>query len=252
MARPGSDPGRAVVLVAAPVVANAALHGDRTAPVPGVSVDPTTPPTQSPSQTPPATATTTPTPTASASQPAPDGRISQQQLLAARLDLPAWPTGSPSGCVTSRVRLGAPPSGQAGDGPHLITLDHGDVDADGATETVALIGCRAGEVIRKQVVAFDRDEADPIVTVGRVTRTNSGFDDILGVQVTSGGAVEVRVADIQPCCSTPSYLVREQTRTYRWNGTGFAQTGGPHVVGHRSAADRPQGVGEDDARAGQP
>lgn len=221
----------AVVLVAAPVVANATLNGERPRPVPGQSIDPTAPPTSAPSPTPSATGSPSATATATAGPDAPDGRISRAQLLAARVDLPAWPSLVPNTCTTSDVRLGAARTPDAV--PVLLDaeLGHGDVDGDGATETVALVACRYAEASAKQVVAFDRDSDGRIVAVGRVVRTNDGFDDILGMRISSAGSVEVRVADIQPCCGTPTYLVREQTRTYRWNGERFTQTDGPTAWG---------------------
>ncbi|SCE85316.1 hypothetical protein GA0074696_1240 [Micromonospora purpureochromogenes] len=220
----------AVVLVAAPVVANATLNGERPKPVPGQSIDPTAPPTSAPSPTPSATGSPSATATATAGPEAPDGRISRAQLLAARVDLPDWPSLVPKSCTTSDVRLRS----SATDFVPVLAdaeLGHGDVDGDGATETVALVACRYGEASAKQVVAFDRDSQGRIVTLGRVVRTNDGFDDILGLEVSPAGSVQVRVADIQPCCRTPRYWVRDQVRTYRWNGDRFVQTDGPTTFG---------------------
>ncbi|MET7950706.1 hypothetical protein [Micromonospora sp. NPDC005324] len=92
----------AVVLVVAPVVANAALRHDQTRPVPAESVQPTAPATSVPPTPPPIGS-----PTPSADAPAgPDGRISRAQPLAARVDLPSWPSGmSAGGCASSNVRL---------------------------------------------------------------------------------------------------------------------------------------------------
>jgi hypothetical protein len=41
----------------------------------------------------------------------------------------------------------------------------------------------------------------------------------------------VRVADIQPCCSTPKWWPQRQWRTYAWTGTRFSQTAGPTKFG---------------------
>lgn len=215
-----------VILVVAPVVASAALRNDPHPPVPAESVEPTAPPTTGPTPTvtgspsPPATATGTP-----------DARISRTQLLAARLDLPDWPPNLPSTCTTSKVRLAT--SSNTAYVPLLtdVPVGHADLDGDGADETVAVIACRFGEALAKQVVAFDRDSSGRIVTLGRVVRTTDGVEDILGVTVSTAGSVQVRVADLQPCCDIPTYWRQEQLRTYRWEGGRFTQTDGPTTFG---------------------
>ncbi|WP_433313326.1 hypothetical protein ACQP0U_29420 [Micromonospora sp. CA-269861] len=220
----------AVVLVVAPVVANAALRGDQNRPVPAESVEPTAPSTSAP-PTPPPTGSPTPTPSANAPA-APDGRISRAQLLAARIDLPNWPSGmSAGGCTTSDVRLQTDTTDTYVSMLTDDAFEHGDVDGDEAAETIAIVACRYGEASAKQVVAFDRDLDGRIVTVGRVVRTGDGFDDIRAVDINRNGSVEVRVADIVPCCGTPAYLQREQVRTYRWDGQRFSQTDGPTTFG---------------------
>jgi hypothetical protein len=133
-------------------------------------------------------------------------------------------------CADTRQVTLLPADTDEVDRPYLISLAHGDVDADGATETVALLGCRLGEASAKQVVAFDRDSSGRITTLGRVTRTHEegdgGFDDVLAITVAEGN-VRVQVADIQPCCGTAPDLAREQWRAHRWNGERFTQVDGP-------------------------
>ncbi|MET8372797.1 hypothetical protein ABZU42_24130 [Micromonospora profundi] len=219
----------AVVLVLAPVVANAALNGERSAPVPAQTVDPTAPPTTGTLPTP--SVSESPSSTPSTAPGAPDGRISRAQLLAARLDLPAWPSVAPESCTTSKVRLAT--SSNKDFVPLLadIPVGHADVDADGADETVAVVACRYGEALAKQVVAFDRNDSGQIVPLGRVVRTTDGIEDIRGLKVTTAGSIEVRVADLQPCCDIPTYWAQEQQRTYRWEGDRFTQTDGPTKFG---------------------
>ncbi|MFR9774608.1 hypothetical protein ACL02O_00925 [Micromonospora sp. MS34] len=212
----------AVVLVVAPIAAGAALRRDPPLPP---AVTPTAEPTPSPSVSP--SVSPAPTPSASRTPDAPDGRISEKQLLAARVDLPDWFGGN---CADNAgVRL-LPGSTKEVQKPYLIEVTYGDVDADGAQETAALLGCRIGEASAKQVVVFDRDGQDRIVTVGRVVRTEGegpeAVEDLLAVSVPDG-SVRVKVADLQPCCSTPAYWARQQWRTYGWDGTRFAQNGGP-------------------------
>ncbi|MGC5332475.1 hypothetical protein [Micromonospora sp. DT62] len=219
----------AVALVAAPIAAGAALR-DAPPPEPPAST-PTAEPTSSPTPAPSPDASRSPSLSPSA---APDGRITGSQLRAAALDLPAW---AGRNCAdTTRITL-LPASTKEVDRPYLISVTHGDVDADGAAETLALLGCRIGEASAKQVVGFDRDSAGRIVTLGRVTRTHEkgtgGFEDVRAVALDDG-KVRVEVADIQPCCGTPAYWARQQWRTYGWDGERFAQTGGPTSWGRDS------------------
>ncbi|MER7439570.1 hypothetical protein [Micromonospora avicenniae] len=216
----------AVLAVTIPVAANAVLgRGSAPSPGPAQTGEPT-----------PSSSTGPPTPTPSSVSPtasAPDGRISRSQLLAARLDLPAWPEylHAPPRCGTEDVRLRPGPNVESV--PTLLgDPGHGDLDGDGAAETVALLGCRAnGENLGKQVVAFDRDDAGRIVTMGRVVGVREGMDDITDLSVRDDGKVRVHVADAQPCCGLPSWWPQRQWRTYAWTGDRFDQTTGPTTFG---------------------
>ncbi|SBT48009.1 hypothetical protein [Micromonospora auratinigra] len=216
----------AVVLVVTPIAAGAALRHDPPRPPTGT---PTAIPTPTADPTP--SSSPTPTPSTSPTRAAPDGRISERQLLAAPVDLPSW---AGRDCPDpSDVRL-LPGSTVQVQRPYLIELEHGDVDADGAAETVAILGCRVGEASAKQVVVFDRNRQGDIVTVGRVVRTEGEgpetIEDVLAVAVQNG-SVLVKVGDRHPCCGTPPYLTRTQWRTYRWGGTTFTQVAGPTAWG---------------------
>ena len=217
--------------VAVPVAANGALH-DRRVPTPAVSVEPTpsepTPSEPTPSSTPSAVPSPTPS-TASPTPAGPDGRISRAQLLAARVDLPEWPPYVPKTCTVHNVRLREPQPDYL---PELHSdLRYGDLDGDGATETLALVECRIGEAMAKQVVAFDRDDTGRIVTMGQVVGTREGMEDITDFSVQASGQIRVQVADIQPCCSTPKWYARQQWRTYAWTVDRFTQTAGPTMFG---------------------
>ncbi|MER5453632.1 hypothetical protein ABT008_02505 [Micromonospora sp. NPDC002389] len=214
----------AVLSVVLPVGAYAGLNRTGPAPTPGHTGQPSAPPTPSGSPTPSATPSSTPTTTGPRAD-GPDGRISRAQLLAARVDLPDWSSSVPPTCTTDGVRLREPDQEsrpELGDDIH-----HGDVDGDGGTDTVALVACRLGEALDKQVVAFSRDDAGRIVTLGQVVGTREGLDDITGVALTADGRVRVEVADIQPCCGVPDWWPQKQWRTYAWSGGGFDQTAGP-------------------------
>ncbi|MEU7803325.1 hypothetical protein AB0B10_29135 [Micromonospora arborensis] len=218
----------AVLLVLAPVIAHAALRDDRSTPLPAESVEPTAPPTSGPTPT----VTGSLSPSATPTQTPPES-ISRTQLLAARLDLPAWPPGVSKSCTTSNVRLRTMANEGSVQVPVLadVPVVHTDLDGDGADETVAVVACRIGEALAKQVVTFDRDTSGHIVTLGRVVRTTDDVEDILGLKITAAGSIEVRVADLQPCCTTPEYWKQEQLRTYRWEGSRFTQTNGPTKFG---------------------
>ncbi|MEU9827003.1 hypothetical protein [Micromonospora chersina] len=215
-----------VLAVAVPVGANAALNR-RPDPRPGPAQTATPSPsetTASPTPPPPTPSTASPTPAA------PDGRITRSQLLAARLDLPAWSENPPTTCVSDNVRLRS--AAETDSVPRLLADPrYGDLDGDGATETVALVACRYGEASGKQVVAFDRDEAGRIVTMGRVVTTREGLDDITDFSVQDDGKIRAYVADIQPCCSVPEWSPQRQWRTYAWTGERFTQTAGPTKFG---------------------
>ncbi|MFF5215394.1 hypothetical protein [Micromonospora sp. NPDC000442] len=218
-----------VIAVAIPIGAHAALN--RTDPTPAQTGEPTPAPTPPPPSGTP-TPTATPASTPSATSPTatrPDGRISRAQLLAARVDLPDWPPGGPSTCITDNVRLLEP---QDESRPELWDeIHYGDVDGDGGTDTIALVACRYGEALDKQVVALSRDDTGRIVTLGQVIGTHDGLDDITDVDLGDGGSIRVAVADIQPCCGTPNWWPQQQWRTYAWNGTRFEQTAGPAKFG---------------------
>lgn len=215
----------AVALVVAPIAAGAALRQDRPPPpaaTPTPDVTPT--PSGSPSASP------TPTPSASRTPDAPDGRISRAELLSARLALPAWRPGSD--CPSDGVRLTG--DGTTGrDGTLLIeALDYGDIDGDGAVETLVMIRCVFGTAGPEQVVAFDRDGTERIVTVGRVVATvREGPQWLTALDVGSTGLVRVQVADLMAGGGWPGAWSRRQWRGYRWNGERFTQVAGPTSFG---------------------
>ncbi|RZU71751.1 hypothetical protein EV384_0084 [Micromonospora kangleipakensis] len=211
-----------VLAVAAPVAGWAALGRGSRPPAPPAQ---TGSPTPSPSPTPTPTFSPAPSAAPSGTPAAPNGRISRTELLGTPVDLPAWPPVAPATCRTEPVRL--LPASTRESRPALLDLRYGDVDRDGAAETVALIGCLFGDVVAKQLVVFDRDSAGQISTLGGVIRTHDGFDDITETAVRTDGTVRVRVADVQACCGDP---VRRQWRGYRWDRGRFVQVEGPTVM----------------------
>ncbi|WP_328654988.1 hypothetical protein OG598_14825 [Micromonospora sp. NBC_00330] len=220
----------AALFVVAPVTAYAAMSGDSHGPPAqvGESQSPTPgPSTPGPSSPEP----TTVAPSGGASPKVPDGRISKAELDDATLDIPAWaPDAYVGGCLSGRMKFT--------DGAHFIKdsfhvwveeVVHADVDHDGARETVARLSC-GDQVSTFQVVAFDRDAAGVIRTVGQVAVQSGAIKTICDIGVGTRGDIEVEVGDFRTplrCLERPPAFVQLQRRSYAWNGTRFVQTGGP-------------------------
>jgi hypothetical protein len=217
----------AVILVATPITLYLLLNEDSpdTGGAGGGGGVPTVAPTSS--------AAPSETPSGTAGAPAPDGRISPAVLRNATFEIPPWPTDNLTG-VSGRVTFHngevlVPPDGTFNFERHMLigSVAYGDVDRDGADETVVHINAwiQGGGT---QVLALDRDRKGSIVTIGTVVATTGEVRefDADSTRVTAGGTVEVRVADFQRCCGdeTPQ---RWQKRGYAWNGSRFRQTSGP-------------------------
>jgi hypothetical protein len=69
---------------------------------------------------------------------------------------------------------------------------HDGGDGDAAPETAALLRCGYGA---EQVVAFDRDDAGTIITLGQVTATTRTTRAILDVAPRAKGGLTATVAD---------------------------------------------------------
>ncbi|MGA5312259.1 hypothetical protein [Micromonospora taraxaci] len=222
----GATATTALALFGGSAIGYAAMNGPDHQPGP---VDPT--PSISVSPTPDSSTSPTPGPSVTTGGPTsvvPDGRISRAQLLDASVTLPAWRAGRD--CPTSGVRL-------SGDNVRegvnwLLTLDHGDVDGDGAVETVALVQCVFGTGGSMQVVAFDRDEQGKVVTLGRVVMTTIDKPQwLFALDVVADGTVRVQVGDIAPGGGWSADWSQRQWRSYRWKGDAFAQVSGPTSFG---------------------
>ncbi|MFI1989022.1 hypothetical protein [Actinoplanes sp. NPDC020271] len=182
----------------------------------------------------------------------PDGHIPLAALREAALDVPPWPADNvqgPSGPLHFHdgavpVEPHTVPDGQPpyGDAVLILSVTYGDVDHDGADETLVLLGCMI-EGGSKQLVAYDRDPAGHIVSLGPIVATTGQIRDIQssGTKV-AGGVVTAIVGDYQRCCAdrTPQIW---QTRGYARRAGRFEQVSGerrmplnPHVTEMRVTA----------------
>lgn len=145
----------------------------------------------------------------------PDGRITIAQLRAVTVRIPAWTTPV---CPSGNLRL---PTG----GLDVTQVAHANLDGDSAVETAAVLTCKStelGEAPERQVVAFDRDAAGDIITLGQLVQGK-----VWSVKANSRSGVEVDISDHQACCDEPKAMELHQIRTYGWNGTALVQLSGP-------------------------
>ncbi|NUO57762.1 MAG: hypothetical protein HOV78_13910 [Hamadaea sp.] len=208
----------AALVIALPVAGYAAFGRESQAPpTPGTTISPT------PSET----VTESPSPSAS---PAPDGRITIAQLTAGKVDVPSWGTSgeTPEGkCNDGRTTIRKFTTRWETRVTYVIEVAYANLDDDPALETAAILTCRTGEMGPSMVVAYDRDAAGQIVSLGTVVRTSAKMQGIWHVKpADSGSGVSVDVSDIVACCDTSVDNEFHQWRTYAWNGTAFVQTAG--------------------------
>ncbi|MEV4621679.1 hypothetical protein AB0J74_23590 [Asanoa sp. NPDC049573] len=209
----------AVVVVAAGGIAlSGLLGGDRPPVGPANTPSATAPPTITPGPT--VTATTTP-------PAAPLKALTTAEVRQATIDVPAWRTDA---CPDGRQPV---PNTNTDDRNLTVTGDVvlADVDRDGAGDALILLRCRAyprpgaDEVIEDQVLALHRAADGSVATLGRVVanRPEPGGGVLGEVQAVAGGGIRVLWFDSQPGHPDNGF----QWRVYGWNGSGFAQTGGP-------------------------
>lgn len=202
----------AMLLVLVPVFVLRAAQGDHPdiGPSPVVTVSPTA----SPAPTPPGP------PAMTVTEPIAD------LLAGARLEVPAFSSDQcPSGSVqfqAGAAREAADPDGFA------VQLDVrvmavGDVNGDTKADVVARIGCRYGRVqgmTESQVLVFTRSDA---ALIGQVAALDGNASLGLG-EVLADGSVRIAVSEnLEPVTATPP----ARWHTYRWDGTGFEETGVP-------------------------
>lgn len=211
------------ILIIVPIAAFAANpRGNNSPPVPGDSPSIVEPASPTPSETPPVSASAAPL--------AVDGRISLDKLTSVEVDLPPYETYGM--CPKQRGKLvKTEDPAAARPRPWVVgKVVYTNLDDDPALETAALLLCRTGEAPDSQVVAFDLDGAGKIRTLGAIV-VQGELLNIRDIGVRAVGGITADVSDIIACCGTPTSRVQHQTREYAWNGTRFAQVGGPTVWG---------------------
>jgi len=224
----------ALVLIGGPAAAIGLARSHAPADTPADTTTSSPTPAPSPSASSPRSSSPrSSSPQSSAPPSVPDGKISASTLRNATLTIPAWPAkGFDTSCPAGKVHFS---NGRSG----LLALKgspvYQDVDSDGAPETVTIVSCNPQGSDYK-VLAFDRDAAGKIVTLGQVVAsagTAGHPGDILtvwGVEAGDNGQVRVDVGDYRPCCDQ-AQASQHQWRTYGWNGAAFTQTGGPVSFG---------------------
>jgi hypothetical protein len=193
-----------------------------------------------PTAAPPAANTAKQPSTAPSESSVPDGRIPLAMLKESTLEVPPWPADNVrvssgwlrfhDGVVALEARTAPPRTPPYGQQIAILAVTYGDVDRDGADETVAELGCLV-EGGSKQLVAFDRDRSGRIVTIGVVVATTGEIRDLRdgSAVVVPDGTVAVQVGDYQRCCDdqTPQMW---QRRGYRWHDHRFDQSTGPALM----------------------
>jgi hypothetical protein len=159
------------------------------------------------------------------------GRISAGDLGRATLDVPKWaPDAVFTGCPSGSLKfVNGSHAIRATQSIHLEQVVYADVDGNGSDETVARFAC-VDEESTYQVVAFDRDSAGRIVTLGQVVRQTGPIKAICDLRAGNGGTIEVEVGDYPAalrCYPGKAPLMKTQWRTYAWTGAQFAQSAGP-------------------------
>jgi hypothetical protein len=160
----------------------------------------------------PAASTTAPAASATA-----DSLLQRSDLGGVVLDIPAWGYIQPGfACDTGKVTLSAlrPDLNRHS----VVAVAHTNLDGDPALETAALLFCDYGSNglmtgLSYQVVAFERNSAGKIVTIGQVMAgpsDQSGQTQVVGIEPLPDGGVKVYSGGTDPVL-------------YKWVDNGFRQ-----------------------------
>lgn len=163
-----------------------------------------------------------------APSPGPSG-ISRELLQLSTITIPAWKLDDPAlRCQEGAVKLTTATKDGVSGVQILANVVDANLDADPALEAAAILECLAGPGAPRQVVAFERDSAGRIITLGQVMK---GYPASLTQRTAAGGGVMVDLLNLVACCDTSHEMELHQQRGYAWNGKAFVQIDGPQSFG---------------------
>ncbi|MBB5867739.1 RNA polymerase sigma-70 factor (sigma-E family) [Allocatelliglobosispora scoriae] len=175
--------------------------------------------------------TTTPSPSLAPSPvvlpaPQPD-RPDWGRFRNATITVPAWGGPRRSECHSGRLALNAQ-AGFEAEGKLPVWVSEQvevDLDADGVTESVAILHCSEGpESPGTEVVAYRLGADGKLALVGRIIGTRDGFGMIHHLSVAPDGVIVELSKDYT---DTGQQNVPFQRRTFRLVGGAFRQVAGP-------------------------
>jgi hypothetical protein len=106
------------------------------------------------------------------------------------------------------------------------SLTYVDVNGDGKVETILLLSC-GGEGWTSQVIALDLGTDGSIHTIARVLSASATLPRLISVAPAANGQIDIEVADFNGGLGDDGSTAQRQTRTYRYTGSAFIQSGGP-------------------------
>lgn len=136
-------------------------------------------------------------------------------LLGQSLELPDFGEGTEAACPTEPARL----TSADGDGPiHLIKVVHARLSANGPLQAVALVGCRPGEAMIRQVLAIEAD-GDGFAVAEQLYRYEYGENgSVYDIAPDAEYGVLLGLLAVEPCCSTQIQDVDRWIERYRDGG----------------------------------
>lgn len=140
---------------------------------------------------------------------------SYADLVGQSLELPDFGDGTDGPCPTEPARLTA----ADGDGPiHLIKVVHARLTADGPMQAVALVGCRPGEAMIRQVLVIEAD-GDGYAVAEQLYRYEYGENgSVYDIAPDADYGVLLGLLSSEPCCSTQIEDVDRWIERYRDGG----------------------------------
>jgi hypothetical protein len=136
-------------------------------------------------------------------------------LLGQSIELPSFHDDADSLCPVAPAELTA----ADGDGPiHLIKVVHARLTADGPLQAVALVGCRPGEAMMRQVLVIEAD-GDGYAVAEQLYRYE--YDEngsVYDIAPDADYGLLLGLLSSEPCCSTRIEDVDRWIERYRDGG----------------------------------